>query len=195
VRRIPINALGSDSWQHIASRHTCGMAALMEPTMRVHASFLQALHEYRAEGRYGHLDPERLEPETTFRRYLDKLRADADPCTHREDGLVPQTTLWLVDGQEYLGRLSIRHALTDQLRIEGGHIGYEIRPTQRRRGYATVVLGMSLPIANELGIDPALLTCDTTNIASRRVIESNGGCLADTGGGVARFWVPTSWSS
>jgi predicted acetyltransferase len=171
------------------------MPVLTEPTMRVHASFLQTLHEYRAEGRHGHLDPEYLEPETTFRRYLDKLRADADPRTHREDGLVPQTTLWLVDGQEYLGRLSIRHALTDQLRIEGGHIGYEIRPTQRRRGYATVMLGMSLPIANELGIDPALLTCDTTNIASRRVIESNGGCLADTGGGVARFWVPTSWSS
>lgn len=163
--------------------------------MRVHASFLQALHEYRAEGRYGHLDPEQLEPESTFRRYLNKVRADADPRTHRKDGLVPQTTLWLVDGQEYLGRLSIRHALTDKLRIEGGHIGYEIRPTQRRRGYATAMLRTGLPIANELGIDPALLTCDATNIASRRVIESNGGRRADTGGGITRFWVPTCRSS
>jgi predicted acetyltransferase len=108
---------------------------------------------------------------------------------------VPQTTLWLLDGQEYLGRLSIRHALTDQLRIEGGHIGFEIRPTQRRRGYATVMLRTSLPIANELGIDPALLTCDATNIASRRVIESNGGRPTDTGGGTTRFWVSTSRSS
>jgi hypothetical protein len=59
------------------------MPALTEPTMRVHASFLQALHEYRAEGRYGHLDPEHLEHESIFRRYLDKLRADAVLRTRR----------------------------------------------------------------------------------------------------------------
>jgi predicted acetyltransferase len=168
---------------------------LIEPTMRVHASFLQALGEYHAEGRYEHLDPGRLAHAARFRRYLDELRAAADADTHRDAGLVPQSTLWLVDGQEYLGRLSIRHALTDQLRIEGGHIGYEVRPTQRHRGYATAMLRTSLPIANQLGIDPALLTCDATNIASRRVIESNGGLLADTVGGTARFWVPTFWSS
>ena len=121
-----------------------------------------------------------------------ELRAAADPRTHRDAGLVSQTTLWLVDGREYLGRLSIRHALTDRLRIEGGHIGYEIRPTRRRRGYATVILGMGLPIANGLGIDPALLTCDASNVASRRVIEANGGRLADTRDGIVRFWLPTS---
>jgi predicted acetyltransferase len=160
--------------------------------MRVHASFVQALGEYHAEGRYEHLDPGRLAHAARFRRYLDELRAAADADTHRDAGLVPQSTLWLVDGQEYLGRLSIRHALTDRLRIEGGHIGYEIRPTQRRHGYATVMLGMGLPIANGLGIDPALLTCDATNIASQRVIEANGGLLAETGDGISRFWLPTS---
>jgi hypothetical protein len=55
--------------------------------MRVHASFLQALHEYRAEGRHGHLDPEYLEPETTFRRYLDKLRPTPIP-------VLTETTAW-----------------------------------------------------------------------------------------------------
>lgn len=163
--------------------------------MRVHASFLRALREYRAEGRYERLDPGRLTNADGFRRYLDELRADADPRAHRRDGLVPQTTLWLIDGREYLGRLSIRHTLTDQLRIEGGHIGYEIRPTQRHRGFATVMLRLSLPIAKELGIDPALLTCDATNLASRRAIEANGGSLADTSDGIVRFWVPTSTPS
>ncbi len=167
------------------------MAALIEPTTRVHASFLRALGEYRDEGRYEHLDPARLAAVEGFRRYLNDLRAAADPRTPRDGGLVPQTTLWLVDGEEYLGRLSIRHALTERLWVEGGNIGFEIRPTRRRRGYATVMLAMSLPVAHRLGIDPALLTCDASNVASRRVIEANGGLLADVGDGVCRFWVPT----
>jgi predicted acetyltransferase len=171
---------------------TGGMPELIEPAMRVHSSFLRALHEYHAEGRYTDLGLGQVEDADSFQRYVDALRAQADSRTPRSEGWVPQTTLWLVDGNEYLGRLSIRHALTDRLRIEGGHIGYEVRPTRRRRGYATLMLGLSLPIANQLGIDPALVTCDATNTASRHVIEANGGRLAEAGNPVLRFWVPTS---
>lgn len=176
----------------MGSGHTGGMPELTEPTMCVHASFLEALHEYHAEGRRKELDARLLVDADDFQSYLDWLRADADPRTHQHDGLVPSTNLWLVEGQEYLGRLSIRHSLNDRLRFNGGNIGYDMRPTQRRRGYATLMLGLSLPIANRLGIDPALVTCDDTNTASRRVIEANGGQLADASDGILRFWVPTS---
>jgi predicted acetyltransferase len=54
------------------------------------------------------------------------------------------------------------------------------------------MLRLGLPIANQLGINPALLTCDATNIASRRVIEANGGRLTDASDGILRFWAPTS---
>lgn len=95
-------------------------------------------------------------------------------------------------GDEYLGRLSIRHELTDGLREFGGHIGYVVRPSARRQGNAGAMLAASLPIARGLGIDAALLTCDATNAGSRRVIESSGGVFEDQREERLRFWVPTS---
>jgi predicted acetyltransferase len=172
------------------SEPTRGKPALAEPTPRVHASFVEAVREYRAEGRYARLDPVQLADTDQFRRYLDRLRADTRPGVLRYR--VPQTNLWLVEGDEYLGRLSIRHRLNRRLRFMGGHIGYDVRPSCRRRGHATLMLRLSLPVAHQLGIDPALVTCDDTNVASRRVIEANGGRLASASDGILRFWVPTS---
>jgi len=62
----------------------------------------------------------------------------------------------------------------------------------RTSSRATLMLRLSLPVANGFGIDPALITCDDTNIASRRVIEANGGSLASASHGILRFWVPTA---
>jgi predicted acetyltransferase len=53
------------------------------------------------------------------------------------------------------------------------------------------MLAAVLPEASRLGIDPALVTCDITNVASRRVIGKNGGVLEDVSGGKMRFWVGT----
>lgn len=65
-----------------------------------------------------------------------------------------------------LGRLAIRHRLTLQLREVGGHIGYHVRPSARRYGHATAMGRAALPVARNLGIESALLTCDITNVAS-----------------------------
>jgi predicted acetyltransferase len=104
---------------------------------------------------------------------------------------VPCTTLWWIDGAEYLGRLAIRHRLTPHLREMGGHIGYDVRRSARGRGHATRMLRAALPLAYDLGIESALVTCDADNVASRKVIEKNGGVLEDQRGVVLRFWVPT----
>ncbi len=107
-------------------------------------------------------------------------------------GHVPCTTWWWVDGPDYLGRIALRHRLTGGLRETGGHIGYDVRPSARRRGHATAMLRAVLPHARSLGIEQVLVTCDTDNIGSRRVIESNGGVLEDERHGKLRFWVPTN---
>ncbi len=178
------------------------MPELVQPTSRVHQSFLAAMTEFRAEGRgpgdgtmigyeietYGH----RWSTADGFEEYVRDVRAQALEDAPRPDGYVPATTLWWVDGAEYIGRIAIRHRLTPQLLEVGGHIGYDVRVSARRRGHATAMLRAALPVAMRLGIDPALVTCDADNIGSRKVIENCGGMLEDQRGFKLRYWVPTS---
>jgi predicted acetyltransferase len=178
------------------------MPVLVPPDVRVHASFLTAMAEFRADGRAVPTDNSMVgqdirahgrswgDPDV-FARYVAELHAAASEETPRADGLVACTTLWYVDGDDYLGRLAIRHRLTPTLLRVGGHIGYDVRRTARRHGHATAMLRAALPITYALGIDPALLTCDTDNDASRKVIEANGGHLEDERDGKLRYWLPT----
>lgn len=177
--------------------------ALAPPATDVHTSFLKAMAEFVAEGRGGRDDTSMIGAEIrefgtqwhrpdVFAGYTARLCADALEETPRQPGRVPCTTLWWVSGEEYLGRLAIRHRLTPWLLEYGGHIGYDVRPTARRQGHATAMLRAALPFAHDLGIESALITCDLDNIASRKVIEMNGGRFEDERGGKLRFWVRTA---
>lgn len=126
-----------------------------------------------------------------FAAYCSRLTELDDPAAV-PPLMVPATILWWVDGNEYLGRISIRHQLTPFLLEQAGHIGYGVRPSARRRGHATAMLAAVLPRAAALGIDPVLVTCDDTNIASRKVIEAAGGVFDDQRGIKLRYWVPTT---
>ena len=179
------------------------MPSFASPHPRYQQSFLASVQEIRAAGEddrwtgltiFGeetHTVEELADP-AAFVTFTQRLRNLSLPETPRPESKVAETTLWWVEGDEYLGRLSIRHELTDVLREFGGHIGYVVRPSARRQGHAGAMLAASLPIAQGLGIDPALVTCDADNAGSRRVIESGGGVLEDQREDKLRFWVPTS---
>jgi predicted acetyltransferase len=106
---------------------------------------------------------------------------------------VPSTELWLVSGPRVLGRINVRHELSEFLKTIGGHIGYAVRPSERKKGYATYMLKNAVVVAKNLGIEKALLTCDDSNMASRKVIESAGGVLEGTiehnGDLKRRYWI------
>ncbi len=123
--------------------------------------------------------------------YVDALLADTRERTPRPVGYVPSTHLWWVEGETFLGRLHIRHRLTPFLITEGGHIGYHVVASARRQGHATSMLHAGLAVAASLGIDCALITCDVSNIGSRKAIETNGGLFHDRREGKLRYWVPT----
>lgn len=178
------------------------MPELSPPVVRVRESFLAAMAEFRGEGRGDPADNTMVGGEIRdfgdtwfspegFSAYVDWLRSQALEDSPRPEGYVPSTTLWWIEEEAYLGRIAIRHRLTPHLREVGGHIGYDVRPSARRRGHATGMLRDALPVARGLGIESALVTCDVDNVASRRVIESNGGVFEDQRAGKLRFWVPT----
>jgi predicted acetyltransferase len=110
-------------------------------------------------------------------------------------GLVPQTTYWLAVGDALVGETRLRHQLIPALEDVGGHIGYSICPSARRKGYGTAALRLTLDRARELGLSRVLLTCDADNIASARIIERYGGVLASesvsprTNRLVRRYWI------
>lgn len=150
------------------------MPQLVDPDSRYKISFIEAIREFHAEGRYDNLDIDWLNQH--FDAYVAEL---LEKRTHPKNDKIKDTYLFLVEGDEYLGRVSIRHELNEFLTHFGGHIGYDIRPTQRRKGYGTLQLKLALDVARELGLERVLITCDSTNEGSRRIIQSNGGVFQD----------------
>ncbi|GAA2350412.1 GNAT family N-acetyltransferase [Streptomyces sp. XM4011] len=178
------------------------MPALVRPTETVRDSFLAGVEEFRAEGRGGAGDNSMLgrdilrwaprwQEAAVFAAYVEETLADAHEDSGRPAGFVPSTVLWWVDGTEWLGRLSIRHRLTPRLLEWGGLIGYDVRPSVRRRGHGTAMLRAALPRARALGLDEVLLTCDFDNVGSRKVIEAAGGVFEDRRAEKLRYWIST----
>jgi predicted acetyltransferase len=167
---------------------------LIEPTVALAAAFRAMVEEFRQAG------------EASYQRYRDQIRADfpayvrwaqslraADPA--RPDR-VPESIFWLVrGGHTILGGSRLRYGLTSLTAQIGGHIGYDIRPGARRRGYGTRLLALTLDRARAAGFARVLITCDTANRGSARVIEKNGGVLENrvidpaTGEEVSRYWI------
>lgn len=173
------------------------MPTLIDPTPELRDSFLDAIAEFLADDDFplswfvGDIEPRVLTDRRAFDGYVRRVLGERNEGGIAE-GFVPMTTLWWVDGDRWIGRLAIRHRLTPVLERVGGHIGYDVRPSARRRGHATSMLAAALPVARSLGIDEALLTCDEWNVASQRVIEANGGRLHDSLDGRRRYQVPTT---
>ncbi len=92
-------------------------------------------------------------------------------------GFVGQTSYWLIVDDQPVAYGKIRHALTPDSRLKGGNIGYAVSNEFRCKGYGTKILSLLLRKSCELNINEVLLTVEKYNIASKRVIEKNGGKL------------------
>ncbi|GAA4610383.1 putative acetyltransferase [Actinoplanes octamycinicus] len=172
------------------------MPELIIPTARLRDSWLESRDEW---GRGVHQDGAGLRPGTEvdtpeqFAAWVDGLVAAADRDVPAPEGWVHCTFRWIVEDDRYLGAIALRHELNDFLLRAGGHIGYGVRPSARRRGLASWALGEMLVEAGKLGLDRVLITCNVANEASARTIEGRGGVLEDVRetelGPLKRYWI------
>ena len=173
--------------------NTEGMT-LIKPSIVFESEFLSMAEEFQAAGEERYQRRLAL-IRNDFPTYIRSLE-DAYRGIGLKPGYVPGTTFWLVRNEtQIIGESSLRHWLTLSLEHEGGHIGYAIRPSERRKGYGTRILALTLEKAGDLGLNRVLLTCDTDNIGSACIIEKNGGKLAsqgisnNSGKPISRYWI------
>ncbi|GAO99611.1 GNAT family N-acetyltransferase [Fructobacillus ficulneus] len=109
-----------------------------------------------------------------FNEFLQKLEDDK---TNKHGNFVPAKTLFLFDDDQIVGSIQIRYALTKNLMVEGGHIGYGVNPKYRGLGYGTKLLKFGLESLQQNNISTAVLTCDASNSNSRKIILTCNGVL------------------
>jgi len=109
-----------------------------------------------------------------FEEYLEKLE-----IKESKEDVVPDSTYFCLDTEKdiFVGAVNIRHYLNESLLLNGGHIGEGVRPSERRKGIATKMIGLALEECRKLGIKKVLMVCDKENIASAKSIQNNGGIL------------------
>ncbi|CAM3719414.1 GNAT family N-acetyltransferase [Marinicrinis lubricantis] len=167
--------------------------SLIKPTIRLKEAYMAFYQDWKQSGE--DMVPWVISKDpVNFEEMLDYLSKNEDE-RYIPDGWVPSSTYWLVaDEKRVVGAVNIRHGLTEKLLHAGGHIGYGIRPSERRKGYATKLLALALEKCNELGIRRVLVVCDEHNSASRKTILNNRGVqdkdyIEEDGNVIQRFWI------
>ncbi len=184
--------------------HEPAEASLIFPDSQYWASYIDALREGFSDGGEEPLPDDKIaaleqEPERVM---AEMNNPPLDKPVILKDGTassrVPQDILWMVAGDGFIGKANIRLELNEQLKNNGGHIGYGIRPSYRGRGFGKQILALALQYLQARGVEEALVTCRVDNTASAAVIEANGGVYKDTldnpygYGPTKRFYVPTT---
>ncbi|PAB60313.1 GNAT family N-acetyltransferase [Anaeromicrobium sediminis] len=165
---------------------------LIRPNMEMKEEYYDYINEWQKSGE--DMIPYSVEPlDMDYEGWLDytyKIE-NKDTCPSH---LVTAHTYFLVsEDKRIIGAINIRHYLNDYLFNFGGHIGYGIRTSERKKGYASLMLSLGLAISKDLGIDKVLICCDKNNIGSAKTIMNNGGVLENEvhkdGEIIQRYWI------
>ncbi len=164
--------------------------SLVRPSIQYCDSYLEAMREFQTEESSLGISVASLR--NNFASHVQEVLDEADAAKVKP-GKVPAVYYWLIDDGEYIGQTSIRHPLNWALQQWGGHIGYRIRPSRRRRGYGKEILRLVLTEARRMGLPRVMLTCYADNIGSKKIIESGGGVLDSEvkvdGTAGLRYWI------
>jgi len=151
------------------------MLELIELSAPYQDSFLTGLRELQADGQLLYYNIASISAD--FGAFVQSLQHNKDR-TKIPANRVPDVDYWLYENDSILlGHLSLRYKLNAYMLQLGGHIGYQICPSQRRQGYGKIILQLGLEKARAIGLQRVLVTCDENNLGSKKIIEANGGQL------------------
>ena len=171
------------------------MLNLVKPDIKYKSQYIKMIDEWKITGE--ELSPWVLEEDySNFNSMVEKFQ-------HLEQGIdipkgfVPNSTYWVYNNESSLiiGAVNIRHYLNHLFVEAWGNIGYGVSPSERRKGYATIILKLAIEECKKLNIEKALLGCYKENIASVKTILKNGAILENeiiennTGEIIQRYWV------
>lgn len=152
------------------------LRCLSESDEAAHADFVYEI--MKADGRIVPMAAGFKVTESLFRDWLHRTRKNAEG-KELTDGWVPATTMFLFkkNDKRILGAVDIRHELNDRLLHDAGHIGYGVAPSERMKGYASIMLVFALDFCRSKGLKKVLVTCNKENIGSAKTIQKNGGIM------------------
>lgn len=119
----------------------------------------------------------------TYEECMDRYYKIQDNEYAKSIDRCPGKTYFLIrkNDNKLIGMINIRHHLSPKMLVHGGHIGYGIRPTERRKGYNKINLYLGLLKAlEEFNLDKVMLDCDVKNLGSDKTIQALGGVLERT---------------
>lgn len=118
----------------------------------------------------------------TFEQALERCLSMENSEYAERVGRCTGKTFLLVreNDNKIVGTINIRWNLNEAMLQFGGHIGYGIRPTERRKGYNKINLYLGMIEAGRVGLDKVMLSCDVSNIGSDKTLKALGGKLERT---------------
>jgi len=168
---------------------------LVKPDLKYRTPYLEMLEEWHSAGEEPHPWVLEVDP-TDFKALVEKLENFSRGIDVPSD-YVPSSAFWAYDqeSRQIVGAVNIRHYLNDFLLRIGGHIGYGVRPGERRKGYAARILALALEECRKLKLTKVMLGCYKDNLGSVKTILKNGGVLEneimeeESGKIVQRYWI------
>ena len=167
------------------------MLKLVPPAEEYRSQICEMMDEWTAAG-------EKIVPfsicKLDYRQFTEYLNGFSEE-KKGSPSFVPASTFFCLDTERniFVGAVNIRHELNERLLLNGGHIGDGVRPSERKKGYATQMIALALEECRALGIAQVLMVCNQNNIASAKSIEKNGGVLENVlevdGEFEKRYWI------
>jgi len=150
------------------------MLELVKPSIEFKLSIINMINDYKVNNEKKYTS-DYYTVNFNFDEYL-RDKENREKGLELPQGCVPTTEWWLInENREVIGTVRLRHKLGEDNKHEGGHIGYDISPRFRKRGFGIKILSLALLKAKKFGIEKVLVTCNADNIGSMRIIKSNNG--------------------